>query len=248
VKTEIIYGIHPVFEALRAARRDFFEVYIAKDKISKRLEKVIKITESLKIPVKSVKSYQLKSITGSDMHQGIGIKASPYPLANISDIIDKPKLPNCDNFLLIIDNVLDPQNLGALVRTAVCVGVDGIIIPRKRSASPTPTVSKASAGALEHVFLAKTTNMANTIKDLRKKGLWIVGMDMDAEKSIYASDLTYPLAVVIGGEGKGIRPLIKKYCDFLISIPQAGQIDSLNASVAGAVVMYEVFRQRKYKN
>lgn len=235
-------------EAIKAARRDFFEIYITQDKISKRLEKMIKFTESLKIPVKRVKSSQLKAMTGSDMHQGIGVKASPYPLSNIPEILDKPKLPNGNNFLLILDNVLDPQNLGALVRTAVCVGVDGVIIPRDRSASPTPTVSKVSAGALEHILLAKTTNVANTIRDLRDKGLWIAGMDKAAEKSIYTSDLTCPLTVVIGGEGKGIRPLVKKYCDFLISIPQDGKIDSLNASVAGAVVMYEVFRQRKYKN
>ncbi len=245
MKKEILYGIHPVMEAFKASRRNFFEVYIAKDKISKRLEKAINLAEALKIQINNVKSSQLKTMTGSDMHQGIGVKVSPYPLANISDIIDRPKLPNCDNFLLIIDNVLDPQNLGALVRTAVCVGIDGIIIPRNRSASPTPTVSKASAGALEHVYLSRTTNIVNTIKLLKKNGLWIAGLDRAAEKSIYISDLTHPLAVVIGGEEKGIRPLVKKYCDFLISIPQAGKIDSLNASVAGAVVMYEAFRQRQ---
>jgi 23S rRNA (guanosine2251-2'-O)-methyltransferase len=244
VKTEILYGIHPVVEALKAGRRDFFEVYISKDKISKRLEKVVAFAESRKIPIKKVKLQQLKSMAGTDMHQGIGVKASIYPLAEISDIVDNSKSADANHFLLLLDNVLDPHNLGAIIRTALCVGIDGIVIPRDRSASPTPAVSKASAGALEHVFLARVTNMVDTIKALKKKGVWIAGMDMAADRSIFSTDFTGSIAIVIGGEEKGIRPLVKKHCDFLISIPQIGGINSLNASVAGAVVMYEAFRQR----
>ncbi len=244
MKTEILYGIHPVFEALEAGRRDFFELYIAKDKTSKRLEKVRALAESKKIPVRRIKHAQIKSMAGSDLHQGIAANVSPYPLAELPDIVDRPRLADTKHFLLLLDNVLDPHNLGAIIRTGLCVGIDGIIIPKDRSATPTPAVSRASAGALEHLFLARVTNLVNTIKALKKKGLWIAGMDRAAEKSIFSCDFSGSVAIVIGGEEKGIRPLVKKHCDFLISIPQRGQVNSLNASVAGAVVMYEAFRQR----
>ena len=140
---------------------------------------------------------------------------------------------------------MDPHNLGALVRTALCVGVEGIIIPKDRSVPPTPSVSKASAGAMEHIRLARVTNMVNTIKALKKKGLWIAGMEKTSNTSIFSSDLTGPIAIVIGGEEKGMRLLVKKHCDFLMSIPQTGPVNSLNASVAGAIAMYEVYRQRR---
>jgi len=138
--------------------------------------------------------------------------------------------------------------LGALLRTALCAGVDGIVIPKDRSALPTPAVSKASAGALEHSSLARVTNMVNTIKHLKEKGLWILGLDRIAEQSVFSSDLKGSIALVVGGEAKGIRPLVKKHCDMLMSIPQSSRINSLNASAAGAVVMYEAFRQRSAAN
>ena len=244
--TEVLYGIHPVLEALKAGRRDFFEVYIAQDKASKRLEKVAALAVSFNIPVKNTKPMQLKSMAGTDLHQGIGARVSRYPLAGLSDIIDNLKSAAASNFLLLLDNVIDPNNLGAIIRTALCVGVTGVIIPQDRSAYPTPSVSRASAGALEHIRLAQVTNMVNTTKDLKKRGMWIIGMDKSANKSIFSSDLSGSVAIVIGGEGKGIRALVKKNCDYLISIPQTGPVDSLNASVAGAVVMYEAFRQRKF--
>jgi len=244
VKKEILYGVHPVFEALKAGRRDFFEVYIAKDKTSKRIDKLVAIAESMKIPVEKVEPLTLKSMTGTDLHQGLGARTGPFPISGISDIFDGVRSNDANHLLLLLDNIMDPHNLGALIRTALCVGVDGIIIPKDRSVPPTPAVSKASAGALEHIRLVRVTNMVNTIKDLKEKGLWIAGMEKTSDKSIFFSDLTGPVAIVIGGEEKGMRPLVKKHCDFLMSIPQTGQVNSLNASVAGAVVMYEAFRQR----
>jgi len=241
-KTEILYGIHPVFEALKAGRRKFYEIYVVGQRPAKRLSQVVMLAQRQKIPVRTVKDAQLKSITGSDYHQGVGAGVSPYPFAGFSDIVDKIQSVDKKYFLLLLDNVLDPHNLGALVRTALGVGIDG----KDRAASPTPAVSKASAGALEHVCLARVTNMVNTVKLLKEKGIWIVGMDRSADKSLYASDLISSVALVVGGEGTGIRPLVKKNCDFLISIPQAGPVDSLNASVAGAVVMYEAFRQKDF--
>jgi len=243
VKKEILYGIHPVFEALKAGRRDFFEVYIAKDKTSKRIDKLVAIAESMKVPVERVEPLTLKSMTGTDLHQGLGARTGPFPISETSDIFDGVQTDDENHLLLLLDNIMDPHNLGALIRTALCVGVDGIIIPKDRSVPPTPAVSKASAGALEHIRLVRVTNMVNTIKDLKEKGLWIAGMEKTSDKSIFFSDLTVPVAIVIGGEEKGMRPLVKKHCDFLMSIPQTGQVNSLNASVAGAVVMYEAFRQ-----
>jgi len=236
-----------VIEAFKAGRRTFFKVYIAKDKVSKRLDTVVSLAESLKIPVEKITASQLTSMTGTDLHQRVGARVSPYNLVHTPDVFSKIQPDKENLFLLLLDNVVDPNNLGAIIRTALCFGIDKIFIPKDRSASPTPTVSKASAGALEHVSLSRVTNMTNTIKMLKEKGLWIAGMDKDAGRSIFSVDLTGPLAVVIGGEEKGIRPLVKKHCDFLISIPQKEQIDSLNASVAGAIVMYEGFRQREYK-
>jgi len=244
VKKEILYGVHPVFEALKAGRRDFFEVYIAKDKTSKRIDELVAIAESMKTPVERVEPLTLKSMTGTDLHQGLGARTGPFPISGISDIFDGVRSNDANHLLLLLDNIMDPHNLGALIRTALCVGVDGIIIPKDRSVPPTPAVSKASAGALEHIRLVRVTNMVNTIKDLKEKGLWIAGMEKTSDKSIFFSDLTGPVAIVIGGEEKGMRPLVKKHCDFLMSIPQTGQVNSLNASVAGAVVMYEAFRQR----
>lgn len=246
MKTEMLYGFHPVFEALKAGRREFSELYIVNEKDSKRFDKVSGLVQERNIPIKMLDSQQLQRTTGSDLHQGIGAKVSEYPFVQFEDILNNHGQPGNNDFLLLLDNVVDPHNLGALVRTALCVGVRGVIITKDRSASPTPAVSKASAGALEHVKLCRVTNMVSAIKEIKEKGFWVVGMDAGAERPVFSCELGDQLAIVIGGEGKGIRPLVKTKCDFLVSIPQKGSVSSLNASVAGAVVMYEAFRQRNY--
>jgi 23S rRNA (guanosine2251-2'-O)-methyltransferase len=147
----------------------------------------------------------------------------------------------------MLDNIVDPQNLGAIIRTALCAGVDGVILPKDRCASPTPAVSKASAGALEHLRLSRVTNLVQTIKICKNRGLWTIGLLKDAEQSIYTGDLSGSIAMVLGGEQKGLRPLVRKNCDFLFSIPQQGPLDSLNASAAAAIAMYEAWRQRQEK-
>ncbi len=245
MKTEILFGINPVYEALRAGRRDIFKVYITKEKISKRLERVIALADSLKISVQASNPLYLKSISGTDHHQGVGAKTGPYPFVDVSEILSSTQNGKSIPFLLLLDNIMDPHNLGALIRTALCVGMNGVIIPKDRSALPTPTVSKASAGALEHICLSRVTNMVNTIKRLKESGYWVAGMDRVSDETIFTCDMKGFNAIVIGGEDKGIRPLVKKHCDVLLSIPQTGPLDSLNASVAGAVVMYEAFRQRR---
>ena len=248
MRTEFLYGIHPVSEALRAGKRDIFEIYISKDGHSKRFEKIKTDAASLNINLQKVKEARLEAMAPGQRHQGICARTGMYPYSNLSELIDSKKKTGSNHFLLLLDNVLDPHNFGAIIRTALCAGVDGIVIPKDRSVSPTPAVSKVSAGALEHVRVAVVTNLVNTMNILKKQGIWIYGMDMVAENTIYSTDLSVNMAVVVGGEEKGIRPLSKKNCDVLMSIPQVAKIDSLNASVAGSVVMYEAFRQRCYKN
>jgi len=229
---------------MKAGRRRFREIYIAKEKIPPRLEPLTGLAAKRGIPVKMVSRSKLGTMSGTELHQGIGASVSQYPFAELSDIISGPKEALQDKYFLIIDSVEDPQNLGTLIRTALCAGTSGIIIPKNRAASPTPASSKASAGAIEHAHITMVTNIVSTIQTLKKYGVWIVGTDMKARESIFSTDLAFPAAVVIGSEGKGIRPLVKKNCDLLVSIPQCGPVSSHNASAAGAVILNEVFRQR----
>jgi 23S rRNA (guanosine2251-2'-O)-methyltransferase len=245
VKNEIIYGVHPVYEALSAARRIVYEIFIEKGKVSKRHKKIAVLAKSKSITLNQIGAAQFKSMLGKHIHQGVAARVSPYPLAEVPDIINNIPPAGSGPVLLLLDSIQDSHNFGAIIRTAVCAGVDGVVIPKDRSVPPAPAVSKISAGALEHVRLAVVNNLVRTLQMLKDYGLWIFGLDQTAAQTIYSSDFSGPLGLVIGGEQKGIRSLVKRNCDFLISIPQTGSISSLNASVAAAVVMYEVFRQRQ---
>jgi 23S rRNA (guanosine2251-2'-O)-methyltransferase len=247
VKPEILYGFHPVYEALKASRRTFQEIYIIEQKESRRIDRIVFAAAQKKLPIQKVSRATLQSIAGNIAHQGIAAKVTPYPLVDIADLLDIVQLGSHPAFVLLLDNIVDPHNLGAILRTAVCVGVDGVIIPKDRSAFPTPAVSKISSGALEYIHLAQVNNMVRSIQMLKERGTRIVGLDQHASDSIFTSDLTGAMGLIVGGEEKGIRPLVKKKCDCLISIPQMGRIGSLNASVAGAIVMYESYRQRWVK-
>ncbi len=244
MKSEILYGIHPVFEALASQRRTVHKIYLQHDFKSDRLIQLASLATESGIPIKTAGSSEIQNLAGTSSHQGVAARADRYPLASVSDILAAAEQRGGPHFLLLLDNILDPQNLGAIVRTALCAGVDGVIMPKDRSAAVTPTVSKASAGALEHILLSRVTNLVHTIKQCKERGLWVMGLDKKAELSLYDGDMTGSIAIVLGGEQKGLRPLVKKNCDFLVSIPQHGAVDSLNASVAAAVTMYEALRQR----
>lgn len=244
MKTEILYGIHPVGEALVSRRRHIHEIYLQKDHPSGRLDRLASTAANRGIGVKAVGSADLKALAGVSGHQGAAARVDPLPLTAISDMLAAAETRSATPFLLILDNILDPQNLGAIIRTALCAGIDGVIMPKDRSAPPTPAVSKASAGALEHIALSRVTNLVPAIKHCKKSGLWVMGLDKKADRSIFDGDLTGSIAIVLGGEQKGIRPLVRKNCDFLVSIPQPGALDSLNVSAAAAVAMYEALRQR----
>ncbi len=244
MKSELLYGIHPVFEALTAGRRRVYKIYLDKGKKSGRLTQIESMAEAGGVLKKSIGSADLKALTGTIGHQGAAAVVSPYPQVTVQDMLQKVQGEKGNYFLLILDNIQDPQNLGAIIRTALCVGIHGVIVPKDRSASPTPAVSKASAGALEHIRLVRVTNLVQTIKHCKNSGLWVIGLQKDTALSIYRADLSGSIAFVLGGEQKGIRRLVKKNCDFLVSIPQQGALNSLNASVAAAVAMFEAFRQR----
>jgi len=242
---EILYGIHPVVEALKAGRRRFAALYLARDG-GGRLEALAALARRAGVPVVPACPEELARICGSSRHQGVGAKVSAFAPTGLDDLLGLagPGPP----LLLLLDGILDPQNLGAIVRTALCTGVGGIVIPKDRSARPTPAVARASAGALEHIRMACVTNMARAIARLKDKGFWVMGLAPEAPLAVFDADLTLPLALVIGAEEKGIRPLVRAGCDLMVSIPQAGPLGSLNASVAAAVVMVEAMRQRRYEN
>ncbi len=244
MNSEIIYGIHPVLEGLKAGRRSFHEVYLASEAPSKRVAGVEKLAGSKNITVKKTDTQQLNRLAGTPHHQGVAARVSPFPLAPVGDLINRRKPGARTSFLVLLDSIVDPHNLGAVIRSALAVDVDGIIIPKDRAAGPTPAVSKASAGTLELSRLGRVANLVNTIRMLKKRGYWIYGLDSKAPHSLYTVDFRGDIALVVGGEEKGIRPLIRSQCDRMLSIPQSGNVDSLNASVAAAVALFEAFRQR----
>jgi len=241
---DILYGIHPVREAIRAGRRHIHTVVVTPGNLPERLAEIRDLAGAKGIPVKTASADQLRTMARSSHHQGVVAEAAPYQALSPEALLAAGNIGSAPPFLLVADSITDPMNLGALLRTALAVGVGGVIIPRDRCAPPTPVVSSASAGALEHIRLVQAVNLVRLLQTLKDQGFWIFGLDHRSEQDCFHTDFTGPCALVIGGEGRGIRPLVKKTCDHLVSIPQEGAVSSLNASVAGAVVMYEAYRQR----
>ncbi len=248
MKTEILYGFHPVYEALRAGRRTFHEIYISKQTSIKRIKQITSAAARRHLQIKEVSAARLQAIAAAVSPQSVAAKVTAYPLVDVADLLTDIESGNHPPLLLLLDHIVDPHNLGAIIRTAVCVGIDAVIIPKDRSAYPSPTVSKVSAGALEHMRVTQVNNIVRFVKTLKDQEFWIAGLDQNAGKSVYNTDLTGAVGLVIGGEEKGIRTLVKQNCDFLVSIPQTAKVGSLNASVAAAIVMYESYRQRSMKH
>jgi 23S rRNA (guanosine2251-2'-O)-methyltransferase len=240
----LLWGYHPVFEALRAGRRQIATLFMTQDKNGPRDEALLELARSRGVSVQRKSLQQMNTLVGHRRHQGIGARVAAYPISTLDEIMGAARNQGGNGFVLVLDQLVDPQNLGAIVRSAQCAGIHGVVLPKDRSAPPSAAASKASAGALEHMRVAYVTNLVEALKRLKEMGFWIAGADHRGRKTVFESDLTGPLAIVIGGEEKGIRPLVKKHCDFIIAVPQAGPIGSLNASAAAAVVMYEAYRQR----
>lgn len=240
--SRLIYGINPVREALRTHPHEVRWIKVGKGRGG--VKEIIELAEASGIRVESVPIRSLSSIVNTDKHQGIVAGLSPYRYVDLDDILRRWRSSGEKAFILILDSIQDPHNAGSLIRTACCAGVHGIVITKDRSVDITPTVVKSSAGATEHMPIARVTNLRQTIERLKDAGLWIIGLDAGADMSIFESGLDLDIGLVVGSEGKGIRELVKRSCDLLLSLPLKGGIGSLNASVAGGIAIYEVLRRR----
>lgn len=239
---EWIIGKNPVLEALRA-ERDINKIWIAEGSNKGQMQQVIGLAKQAGVIVQYVPKQKLDH-TVSGNHQGVAASVAAYQYAEVEDLFDKAAAKNEDPFFLILDEIEDPHNLGSILRTADAAGVHGVIIPKRRAVGLTAAVAKASTGAIEHVPVARVTNLARTMEELKEKGIWIVGTDASGKQDFRQMDAKMPLAIVIGSEGKGIGRLISEKCDFLIRLPMVGKVTSLNASVAASLLMYEVYRKR----
>jgi len=244
---QVIYGINPVIEALRAPETRVKEILIARGRRG-NLGNVLELAAEEKIRVSYRERDELRAFSKGKPHQGVVAVAEAYGYATLERIIGQWKRSGFRALILVLDSIQDPQNLGALIRTANVCGAHGVIIPKDRAAGITPTVVKASAGATAFTPVVRVTNIVRTLDRLKEEGIWIVGATGKTETSLFQQDLTDNLAVVIGSEGHGIRRRVLSTCDLTVSIPMAGQISSLNASVAAGIILYEVIRQRLVKS
>lgn len=240
---EKLAGVNSVMEALKG-RRKIDKIYILNSRQDKRTGELVRLAEKKAVYVQYVDKQQLDRMSGLVNHQGVLALVESYEYADLEQVFQLARERGEEPFILILDGLEDPQNLGSIIRTAECAGVHGIIVPRHGSAEVNEGVARASAGAVEHVLLVQETNLVNTIKKLKQQGLWIAGADMAAENDYFSISFPLPLALVIGSEGKGIRRLVKENCDLLVRIPMWGKLQSLNASVSAALLIYEVLRQR----
>jgi 23S rRNA (guanosine2251-2'-O)-methyltransferase len=240
---EYIGGKHSVLEALRSGRT-INKIWISESVQKQFAGPIVTEAKNNGVLVQFTDKRKLDQMAEGIQHQGVVAQVAAYEYVEVEDILAKAKERNEEPFLLILDEIEDPHNLGSILRTADCTGVHGVIIPKRRSVGLTATVSKISAGAVEYVPVARVTNIAQTIDTLKEAGVWVAGTDVTAAQDVYKASFTLPIALIIGNEGKGVGRLIKEKCDFLVKLPMAGHINSLNASVAAGVLMYEVVRQR----
>lgn len=242
-REDLIEGRNAVIEALRSDRT-IEQIMIATGDVSGSINMILALAKEKKIVIKHVDRRKLDQISETGVHQGVIVQVTPYKYYDIDDMIKYAEEKGEDPFIVILDEIEDPHNLGSIIRTAETCGVHGIIIPKRRNVGLTPTVYKASAGAVEHMKIAKVTNINNTIDQLKEKGIWVYGADMDGQSYCYDVDFKGGIALIVGSEGKGILKLTKNKCDILVKIPMVGKISSLNASVAGGILMYEILKQR----
>ena len=240
---EAIYGINAVSEALKSRRRALQYVAVARERHDARLQKLIEDCKHAGVSVRLMSKQDIERLAGSGGHQGAVAVTSSRQYCDVDALLAKRRGEHA--LLVVLDGVEDPHNLGAILRTADAAGVDGVVIPERRAAGVTGAVAKASAGASEHLPVAKVTNIARTLEELKSRNVWTVGLDERAPQVYDALDYKMDCALVLGAEGKGVHDLVRKRCDFLVSIPMLGKVPSLNVSVAGGIVLYEIVRQRR---
>src|SRR5437899_1542903 len=238
-----IYGINSVTEALKARGRAFEWIGMAKERHDLRLQRLIEECRRAGVLVRFLQRTELDRMAGNAAHQGVVAVTSAKQYSDLNDVIAAKR--GQYSLVVVLDGVEDPHNLGAILRTADAAGVNGVVIPERRAASVTGTVTKASAGASEHLPIAKVTNISRTVEELKEQNLWTVGLDEHGKQTYDSLDYNMDCALILGAEGKGLHDLVKRKCDFLVSIPMLGKVPSLNVSVASAVVLYEIVRQRR---
>ncbi len=244
---DYIYGVHPAREALQG-ERPVAAAWFVSGAGGPVLGSLLERARARSIPCELVPRERLDRLVRGGVHQGVVLQVGEYTYAPLEELIERAKRAGPSGLLLVLDGLEDPHNLGALARSALAFGAQGLVIPKDRSAAVTPVAQKASAGALSHLPVARVTNLARAIDQLREEaGLWIAGADMAGAKAPSEVDLTLPLALIVGSEGHGIRRLLLERCDFTLAIPMAGPVESLNASVAGGLLLYEVARQRRQR-
>ena len=239
---DFVFGRHAVVEALQTPDR-VNRVFIQEGTAGRDAAKVIELAREKGIQVQTVPKTKIEDLVGNAVHQGLVASIAAYEYADLEDVFKKAEEKGEDPFIVILDGVEDPHNLGSILRTADATGVHGIIIPKRRSASLTATVAKASTGAIEHVPVVRVTNLTQTIEQLKARGVWVFGTDMNGT-DYRKWNTSGPLAIVMGNEGKGVSRIVKESVDEMVTIPMVGHVQSLNASVASALMMYEVFRNR----
>ncbi|HEX7504671.1 MAG TPA: 23S rRNA (guanosine(2251)-2'-O)-methyltransferase RlmB [Syntrophales bacterium] len=239
---QIIYGINPVSEILRSEGGDIRKIVVAEGRRGEDVKKIIELASVRGVPVEIRKREDLDRQAGTAAHQGVLCLCGEFVYASLEKIVANrhPAFPG--SFVLLLDGIEDPQNLGSLIRTAHCFGVNGVVIPRDRAAGVTPAVIKASAGAASHIPVARVVNLIQAIEFLKEKSFWIYGTDAGADKDLGSFRFEGNMGLVMGSEGKGMRPLVRKHCDVLLSIPLFGAIDSLNVSVAAGILLYQIRR------
>ncbi len=244
-RTEILYGVHPVLEVLKASRRKCHRIFIARGRRAIDQERISSEAGEKGVDIEMLDRSEIARLAGTEKHQGVAAKVDPFPYASIEEIIGIALRDDEKGFVLILDGVEDPHNLGSLIRSASLMGVHGIVIPKDKAAGISPAVVKVSAGAAEHLPVAGVTNINNAISKLKEGGFWISAAAGEASEPLYKHEFTgYNVAIVMGNEGRGVRRLVRDRSDYLLSIPMKGDIDSYNVSVAGALFMGEVARQR----
>ncbi len=246
-KENWIYGRRPVLEALRSGRREILEVIVPSGPATDETEEMISIAHARRIPLRSAQRGECDRILGQVNHQCCALKAGGYPYVSVEEIYDAVE-EDPEGMVLLLDHIEDPQNLGSLLRTAEACGVCGVIIPEDRSVLVTPTVVRASVGASEHLRIAHVVNLTQAMKELKERNVWLTGLDLTEDAKSYTEiDFRGRCGIVVGSEGAGLGSLVGKTCDFIGYIPMVGQVESLNAGVAGAIVMYEAVRQKSNK-
>ncbi|MBS6042221.1 23S rRNA (guanosine(2251)-2'-O)-methyltransferase RlmB [Clostridium baratii] len=243
VREDLIIGRNAVMEALKSDKT-IEALYVTKGQREGSINAILSLAKENRVVIKEVDKKKLDSMSNGEVHQGAIAVITPYKYFEVKDILDAAKEKGESPFVVILDELEDPHNLGSIIRTAETCGVHGIIIPKRRNVGVTPTVYKSSVGAVEHVKIAKVTNINATIDELKEEGIWVYGADIEGKEYSYEVDFSGPCALIIGSEGRGISKLTLKKCDKLVKIPMIGRINSLNASVAGGIMMYEVLKGR----